>query len=101
MVTLLSNLTVKYNHPDKYMITSYIKIIAKLIKWIIKKMLSDIKIEEYKKKKASNIQLNFEIKRSDKEDLYHIADKKGLYASELLRMLVKEYIKEQKKVGVI
>ena len=64
-------------------------------------MLSNKIIEEYKKKKASNIQLNFEIKRADKEELYQIADKKGIYASEILRLLVKEFIKEQKKIGVI
>lgn len=60
-------------------------------------MLTNKKIEEYKKKKASSIQLNFEIKRADKEELYQIADKKGIYASEILRLLVKEFIKEQRK----
>lgn len=64
-------------------------------------MLSDQKIEEYKKNKGPYIQLNFQIKKVDKEELYCIADKKGLFPSELLRILIKEFIKEQKEIEII
>ncbi len=64
-------------------------------------MLSNKKIEEYKKNKRLNFQFNFLIKETDKRELDRIADKKSLSTSELLRILIKEFIKEQRKSGVI
>lgn len=66
-----------------------------------KNMLSNQKIEEYKKNKRLDFQFNFLIKESDKRELDKIADKKDISTSELLRILIKEFIKEQKKSGVI
>ncbi|KKN61173.1 hypothetical protein LCGC14_0524680 [marine sediment metagenome] len=64
-------------------------------------MLSNQKIEEFKKNKRSNCQINFLIKKSDKGKLDSIADKKNIYTSELLRLLITEFINEQEKIGVI
>lgn len=64
-------------------------------------MLSNEKIEQYKELKKLDFQLNFLINRTDKNKLEKIAKKKGVTISELLRILIKEFIKEQKKDGVI
>ena len=64
-------------------------------------MLSNEKIEQYKELKKLDFQLNFLINRADKNKLEKIAKKKGITISELLRILIKEFIKEQEKEGVI
>jgi len=64
-------------------------------------MLSNEKIEEYKEVKRLDFSLNFLINKTDKIKLSKIAKKKGLNTSELLRILIKEFIKEQKKNGDI
>ena len=63
------------------------------MKW--RKMLSNKKIEEYRKNKKFDFQLNFLIKKSDKRNLDEVAKKKGITTSELLRLLIREYIKQQ------
>ena len=45
--------------------------------------------------KKFDFQLNFLIKKSDKRNLDEIAEKKGITTSELLRLLIQEYIKQQ------
>lgn len=64
-------------------------------------MLSNEKIEQYKELKKLDFSLNFLINRTDKNKLEKIAKKKGITTSELLRILIKEFIKEQKESGVI
>ena len=64
-------------------------------------MLSNEKIEQYKELKKLDFNLNFLINKTDKNKLEQIAEKKGITTSELLRILIKEFIKEQKKSGVI
>ena len=64
-------------------------------------MLSNKKIEQYKELKKLDFNLNFLINSSDKKELENIAQKKEISTSELLRILIKEFIKEQKKIGVI
>lgn len=64
-------------------------------------MLSNEKIEQYKELKKLDFQLNFLINKADKNKLEMIAKKKGVTISELLRILIKEFIKEQKESGVI
>lgn len=64
-------------------------------------MLSNEKIEQYKELKKLDFSLNFLINKTDKNKLDKIAEKKGITTSELLRILIKEFIKEQKKSGVI
>jgi len=63
-------------------------------------MLTKEMIDEYEKNNL-NFNLNFLIRKIDKEELDKIADKNKISTSKLLRILVKELIKEQKKSGVI
>lgn len=64
-------------------------------------MLTNKKIEQYKKDSRLDFQVNFLIKKTDKEEFDKIADKNNVSTSELLRILIKEFIKEQKESGVI
>ncbi len=64
-------------------------------------MLSNEKIEQYKELKKLDFNLNFLVNKTDKNKLEKIAKKKEITTSELLRILIKEFIKEQKKAGVI
>ena len=61
-------------------------------------MLSNKRIEEYKRNKRLDSQLNFLIKKSDKEKLDQIAVKKEISTSEIIRLLIKGFIKEQKEI---
>lgn len=63
-------------------------------------MLSNEKIEQYKELKKLDFSLNFKINKADKNKMDKIAKKKGLTTSELLRILIREFIKEQKKEGL-
>ncbi len=63
-------------------------------------MLSDKKIKEYKKKKQTTVVFNFLIKKTDRIRLKDIASKKDLSMSEVIRLLIKEFIKGQKKEGI-
>ncbi|MFW9872675.1 MAG: hypothetical protein ACFFG0_06190 [Candidatus Thorarchaeota archaeon] len=60
-------------------------------------MLTKEKIRKYKEDTALNFNLNFLINSRDKEELDLIAKDCETNTSELLRMLIKEFIKEQKK----
>ncbi len=78
------------------------EVIRLLIKEFIRKqkgMLSDKKIKEYKKKKKTTVVFNFLIEKTDRDLLLDITNKKGLYMSEVIRPLIKEFIKESKKRG--
>lgn len=60
-------------------------------------MLTKEKIRKYKEDTSLNFNLNFLINSKDKEELDIIAKDCETNTSELLRMLIKEFIKEQKK----
>lgn len=62
-------------------------------------MLTQEKLEQYKKDNL-NFNLNFLIRKIDKEELDKIAVKNNISTSKLLRFLIKELIKEQRKSGL-
>lgn len=59
-------------------------------------MLTKKTLEEYKKSKKLDFNLNFLINKQDKQNLAIIANKNDISMSELIRILIKEFLKEQK-----
>ena len=57
-------------------------------------MLTDEKIEKYKQDKRLDFQFNILFKRSAKKKLDKIAKEKGITTSELVRLLIYEFIKK-------
>lgn len=60
-------------------------------------MLTKKIIKEYKEKNDLTLQFNFLINKTDKAELVQIAKNNGLTTSELLRIMIKECIKQQKE----
>lgn len=64
-----------------------------------KKMLSDQIIEEYKERdKPLDSTFNFLIRKTDKLELDKVANEKDLSTSKLVRILIKEFLKDQKNL---
>lgn len=62
-------------------------------------MMTQEKLDKYKRDNL-NFNLNFLIRKNDKEELDKIAVKNKISTSKLLRFLIKELINEQKRIGV-
>ena len=62
-------------------------------------MMTQEKLDKYKRDNL-NFNLNFLIRKNDKEELDKIAIKNNISTSKLLRFLIKELINEQKRIGV-
>lgn len=60
-------------------------------------MISKKILKEYKDSKKLDFNLNFLINKRDKKKLEEIASENSISMSELLRILIKEFIKEQNK----
>jgi len=60
------------------------------------KMLNKKRIEEYQKSKKLDTNLNFKMNRRDKKKLDKYSDLYSISTSELVRLLIREFIENQK-----
>lgn len=60
-------------------------------------MLTTEKIEKYREDRRLNGLFNFKINKKERAEFNNLAKKKGISASECLRILIHEAIKEEKK----
>ncbi len=63
-------------------------------------MLTAEKIEKYKEERSLNVLINFRINKNERVEINSLAKKKGISVSELLRILINECIKEDKREEV-